>query len=228
MSSSTRVEGKTRLLLMCGALAGPLFSIAWFIEGLNRDRYDPMRHPISTLSLGEFGWTQIANFIVTGILTLVLAFGLSTAFQLGHGKTWIPILITIVGIGFLGTGLFATDPLSGYPFGTPAMLLPPTLSGVLHVLFAWFIFGLPVACFVMARRFDDQGKHNWAIYSKMTAVTFIIVYLLAMAGFLQLPGLVNYAGLLQRISVIIVLTWMTLLPLHLLNSPAKFEATERK
>lgn len=228
MYSSTRVEGKTRLFLLCGALAGPLFSIAWFIEGLNRDSYDPMRHPISALSLGEFGWTQTVNFIVTGILTLVLAFGLSTALQLGHGKTWIPILITIVGIGFLGTGLFATDPLSGYPLGTPALLLPPTLIGALHVLFASFIFGLPIACFMMARRFDDQGERNWAFYSKFTAVAFLLVYLLAMAGFLQLPGLVKYAGLLQRISVIIGLTWMTLLPLHLLNSPAKFEATERK
>ena len=228
MYSSTRVEGKTRLLLLCGALAGPVFSIAWFIEGLDRDSYDPMRHPISALSLGEFGWIQIVNFIVTGILTLVLAFGLSTAFQAGSEKTWLPILITIVGIGFLGTGLFATDPLSGYPPGTPAMLLPPTLVGALHVLFATFIFGLPVACFVMARRFDDQGERNWAIYSKITAVTFIIVYLIAMAGFLQLPGLVDYAGLLQRISVIIGLTWMTLLPIHLLNAPAKSEAAERK
>lgn len=228
MYNSTRVEGRTRLLLLCGAFAGPVFSIAWFIEGLNRDSYDPMRHPISALSLGEFGWTQIVNFIVTGILTLVLAFGLNTAFQSGRGKTWIPLLITIVGLGFLGTGLFATDPFSGYPRGTPAMLLPPTFIGVLHVLFATFIFGLPVSCFVMARRFDEQGERNWAIYSRFTAVAFIIVYLVAMAGFLQLPVLVNYAGLLQRISVIIGLTWMALLPIHLLNPPAKFEAREKR
>lgn len=228
MFSSTRIEDQTRLWLMCGALAGPLFSIAWFIEGLNRDNYDPRRHPISALSLGEFGWTQIVNFIVTGLLTLVLALGLSRALQFGRGKTWIPILITIVGIGFLGTGLFATDPLNGYPPGTPPMLLPPTLVGSLHVVFASFIFGLPIACFVMARRFDDQGERRWSTYSKSTAVAFIIVYLIAMAGFLQLPGVVNYAGLLQRISVIIGLTWMALLSLHLLNSPAKFEAAERK
>ena len=134
----------------------------------------------------------------------------------------------MVGIGFLGTGFFATDPLSGYPRETPPMLLPPTLIGSLHVLFASFIFGLPLACFVMVRFFDEQGERNWALYSKITAVAFIMVYLLAMAGFLQVPGLVNYAGLLQRISVIIGLAWMTLLPLHLLNSPSKFEATGRK
>jgi succinate dehydrogenase hydrophobic anchor subunit len=80
----------------------------------------------------------------------------------------------------------------------------------------------------MARLFDDQGEHNWAIYSRITAVAFIILYFVAMAGFLQVPGLVNYAGLLQRISVVICLTWMTLLPLHLLNSRQKFEAIRRK
>ncbi|MGZ9235967.1 MAG: DUF998 domain-containing protein, partial [Anaerolineales bacterium] len=83
-------------------------------------------------------------------------------------------------------------------------------------------------CFVMARLFDHQGERNWAIYSKITAVAFIIVYILAMAGFLQVPGLVNYAGLLQRISVIIGLAWMTLLPLHLLNFSSRLEATGRK
>lgn len=211
------MDRKTRTLLLCGALAGPLFTIAWFIEGLSRVHYDPMRHPISSLSLGEFGWTQIANFIVTGILTLVLAVGLRKVFQSGGVAMWVPTLITIVGIGFLGTGFFATDPLSGYPLGTPAMLLPPTVIGFLHIVFAAFIFGLPLACFAMARLFEDQGERNWAIYSKITAVAFIIVYFLAMAGFLQVPGLVNYAGLLQRISVIIGFSWMTLLPIYLLK-----------
>lgn len=222
------MDKRTRTLLICGALAGPLFTAAWFIEGFTRMHYDPMRHPISALSLGESGWTQIANFIVTGLLTLVLAFGLQKAFQIGGRTTWIPTLITMVGIGFLGTGFFATDPLSGYLPGTPAMLLPPTLVGSLHLLFASFIFGLPIACLVMAQFFDDRGERNWAIYSKITAVAFIIVYLLAMAGFLQVPGLVNYAGLLQRISVIIGLTWMTLLPIYLLKAAVNLQATGRK
>lgn len=221
------MDRKTRTLLICGALVGPLFTIAWFIEGVTRIHYDPMRHPISSLALGEFGWTQIANFLVTGILTLVLAFGLRKAFKLEGATTWIPTLITIVGIGFLGTGFFATDPLSGYPLGTPAMLLPPTLIGSLHLLFASFIFGLPIACFLMARLFDEQGERNWAIYSKVTAIAFMIVYLLAMAGFLQVPGLVNYAGLLQRVSVIIGLAWMTLLPVYLLKHPSAPRAAGR-
>ncbi|HET6596574.1 MAG TPA: DUF998 domain-containing protein [Anaerolineales bacterium] len=219
------MDRKTRTLLFCGALAGPLFTIAWLIEGLARVHYDPTRHPISSLSLGEWGWTQIANFLVTGILTLVLASGLRKVFQSEGEAVWVPILIAGVGVGFLGTGFFNTDPISGYPLGTPAIRFPPTLTGVLHIFFASFVFGLPLACFVMARLFDDQGGRNWAVYSKFTAVTFILVYLFAMAGFLQVPGLVNYAGVLQRISLTIILLWMTLLPIYLLKYPLPLQAT---
>jgi hypothetical protein len=208
---------KTRMLLIAGALAGPLFTIAWFVEGLTRSNYDPMRHPISALSLGEFGWTQVTNFIITGILTLALAFGLWKALQSRGGSLWTLILISFVAIGFLGTALFATDPVNGYPPGTPDILLPPTIRGSLHVFFASFIFGLPVACFVLAGYFDGQGEGTWAVYSRVSAITFIILYLITIAGFLQVDGLVNYAGLLQRISLTIILVWMTLLPVYLLK-----------
>jgi hypothetical protein len=222
------MDTKTRIMLICGALAGPLFSLIWFITGLTRANYDPMRHPISALSLGEFGWTQVTNFIVTGILTLALAAGLWKALRSRSGSVWVLILISIATIGFLGTALFATDPLNSYPPGTPAILLPPTLTGSLHVFFASFIFGLPAACFLLARYFDGQGEHIWAIYSKISAITFTILYLITIAGFLQVDGLVNYAGLLQRVSLTIILTWMTLLPIYFLRSSSKnSQITER-
>lgn len=208
------------MLLIAGSLAGPLFTIAWFVEGLTRAYYDPMRHPISALSLGEFGWTQVTNFTVTGILTLALAFGLWKSLPSRGGSIWALILISFVAMGFLGTALFATDPLNGYPPGTPDILLPPTIRGSLHVFFASFIFGLPVACFVLARHFDSEHERTWAVYSRVSAITFIILYLITIAGFLQVDGLVHYAGLLQRISLTIILAWMTLLPIYLLKHPS--------
>ena len=211
------MDRTTRILLIAGALAGPLFTIAWFVEGLTRANYDPMRHPISALSLGEFGWTQVANFVITAILTLALAFGLWKALRSSGGSLWALILISFVAIGFLGTALFATDPLNRYPPGTPDILLPPTIRGSLHVFFASFIFGLPAACFVLAGYFDSQDERTWAVYSRVSAITFIILYMITIAGFLQVDGLVNYAGLLQRISLTIILAWMTLLPIYLLK-----------
>lgn len=228
MFSSANLDGKTRLLLTWGALAGPLFSIVWFITGLTRANYAPMRHPISALAIGESGWVQVSNFIVTGLLTLALAYGLEGALQSRGGSNWVSKLIGMVAIGFLGTGFFTTDPVSGYPPETPAILLPPTVIGSLHVFFASFIFGLPMACLVLARLFAAQREHNWAIYSTVTAIAFIIIYMIGMAGFLQVDRLVNYAGLYQRISTTIGLAWMTLLPIYLLKHPSAPQAIGRK
>jgi hypothetical protein len=79
---------KARPLLACGLVAGPLFTVAWIIEGVMRPTYNPLRHPISALALGDLGWTQIANFIVTGLLTLAFAIGLRRALRPPGGSTW--------------------------------------------------------------------------------------------------------------------------------------------
>jgi hypothetical protein len=71
---------KTRTLLVCGVIGGPLFVAIFLIEGVTRAGYDPLRHLFSSLALGDSGWTQIANFVVAGLLTLVFAAGLRRAF----------------------------------------------------------------------------------------------------------------------------------------------------
>ena len=70
---------KTKTLLACGVVAGPLFVFGFLVEGATRAAYDPLRHPVSSLALGDRGWTQTANFLVAGFLTLVFAVGLRRA-----------------------------------------------------------------------------------------------------------------------------------------------------
>jgi hypothetical protein len=67
---------KTKALLACGVIGAPLFVGAFLIEGATRADYDPLRHPVSSLALGESGWMQVANFIVAGLLMLAFACGL--------------------------------------------------------------------------------------------------------------------------------------------------------
>lgn len=233
MSNSTRMEtgtphlsyakdARTRLLLTCAVLAGPLFSTIWLLTGLNRAGYDPMRHPISSLAIGESGWTQVTSFIITGLLTLALAFGIREALQLGGGSKWTLIWITAVGIGFIGAGLFVTDPMNGYPPGTPPLLMQPTLTGRLHRLFSALVFfGLPGAGFTMARFFARNGEDAWAAYSRVSAIAFLGMFVLTSVAFAQVEPLVNHAGLFQRLTILIGLTWMTLLAFQILSAPAK-------
>ena len=213
---------KTKLLLMCGALAGPLFTVAWFLQGLVRADYDPMRHPISSLSIGESGWIQNASFIITGLLTLALAAGLRRALQPQGGSKWGANWITAVGIGLIGAGLFVTDPLNAYPPGTPLMPLQPSITGRFHRLFSAFVFfGLPGASFVLGRLFARRGEQAWAMYSRLSGTAFIIAFILTSIGFGQIEPLVRYAGLLQRLTLLIGMAWMTLLPLYLMHSAGR-------
>jgi hypothetical protein len=219
---------KTRLLLVCGAIAGPLFSLVWFITGLARTNYDPMRHPVSSLSIGPFGWTQVSSFLLTGVLTLALAYGLQDALQSRGGSKWTVFWIAAVGIGFLGAGLFVTDPVNGYPPGTPPLLMQPTILGRLHRLFSVLVFlGLPGAEFTMARLFARNREQSWAVYSRFSALGFLGMFFLASVGFAQVAPFVNYAGLLQRITLLVGLAWMTILPIYLLTHPSAPQATGR-
>jgi hypothetical protein len=54
-ASTVATSEVTRALLACGVVAGPLFVVVATLEALTRRGYDLGRHPISLLSLGDFG-----------------------------------------------------------------------------------------------------------------------------------------------------------------------------
>ncbi len=159
-------------LLTCGVLAGPLFVLVAAAQVLTRDGFDITRQPLSLLSLGDNGWIQIANFIVSGVLVLAFAVGLRRTLASGRGRTWGPVLIGGYGAGLVVAGIFTPDPSQGFPAGAPEGN-PEQLSAhsLLHGVGFVLAFGcLVVACLVFARRFGGSGEMGWAAYSVGTAV----------------------------------------------------------
>ncbi len=192
----------------------------FLVEGATHTRYDPLRQPVSSLALGDWGWIQSANFIVAGLLTLAFAAGLRRALRLGKGSTLGPLLVGVWAVGLLGAGVFVTDPVSGYPPGTPDRLSGNSWHGALHDLFSLLGFvALAAACFVFGRRFAGRGNRGWALYSAISGVVFAVAFVLSSAGFAQVEGLVDLAGLLQRVAVVVGFGWLTLLALRSLRSP---------
>ena len=200
----------TRRLLDCGAVAGPLFVATFLIEGARRRDYDPRRHPVSSLALGPGGWRQTANFMVAGSLYLAGAVGLARGSR-ATGRTRAgPVIVGSAAIGLVGAGVFTTDPVSGYPPGTPELQAGYTRTGALHDAFAAPTFlGLPVAQFVFARAFFRDRDRGWAWYSAMTGAVMCITFVLASAAFGQVRRLVAYGGVFQRISVVAGFSWLT-------------------
>ena len=52
-----------------------------------RDGFDLARHPLSLLSLGDLGWIQIANFVLSGLLFLACAAGMRRVMVEGKGPS---------------------------------------------------------------------------------------------------------------------------------------------
>ncbi len=166
----------TRALLACGVVAGPLFIVVGVLQMLTRDGFDPSRHPLSLLSLGDLGWIQITNFVVAGLLFLAAAIGMRRVMYPGRGGTWGPRLIGVYGAGLVMGGVFVADAALGFPPGTPEGT-PDQLSwhGTLHAIApALATLSLVVACFVFARRFAVLGQRRWAAYCAATGVAGLV------------------------------------------------------
>ncbi|MFD2077773.1 DUF998 domain-containing protein [Actinopolymorpha cephalotaxi] len=214
-------SGRERALLACG-VAGPIvFVVAFLVEGATRPGYSALRHPVSSLALGEYGWTQRANFLLTGLLLLAFAVGSRPALRRAYAAgIWVPLLLGAVAVGLLGAGIFATDPVGDYPPGT-AVPAPQTITGNLHDSFSALVFlGLPLACCVAGYRFARAGRRGLAVYSVATAVVFWVLFFLSSAGFSQQTALAPVGGLFQRLTLVVGLGWIGWLALHLLRGGA--------
>jgi hypothetical protein len=79
----------TSKLLTAGYIAGPFFIALSLLQAFTREGFDWIRHPASLLSLGDLGFIQIANFVITGLLFIACAVGLKRIVTAGVGRKWV-------------------------------------------------------------------------------------------------------------------------------------------
>jgi hypothetical protein len=177
---------------------------------LTRDGFDLSRHPLSLLSLGDLGWIQIANFVVSGVLAVGFAVGVRRAVGGGRGVIWGPRLLALYGAGLVAGGVFVADPALGFPPGTPDGI-PDHLSwhAILHAVAPPVAFlSLIAACFVFARRFAGLRQRRWAAYTTATAIAC-----LALGAFPSQNGMSMRLALAQ----VVAWAWVFVLAARLLT-----------
>jgi len=219
METSAQSAGElpvaTKLLLACGAIGSLLNFIVLLILGATRPGYNAWLIPDSSLELGEGGWIQIANYLVSGVLLLAFAIGLRRVLRTGRGSTWGPILLGLFGLSFIGIGIFVTDPVLGYPPGASSTA---TVPGTLHNLLGQLQFiSLAAVCFVLARRdAADPARRGWAWYSVATGLLVAVLFVLT--GVAEALG--GPAGLTQGICLMVGWSWIALLAIRLMCKKA--------
>src|SRR5690606_23227572 len=119
------------------------------------------------LMLGDWGWLQRANLVVTGLMTLAAAVGIARATRREGPGTVTPALVAGYAVALLGSAAFAPDPMGGFPPGAGAV--PGSLSGVLHLAFGAVGFlCLTAAALTFASWCARRGDGGWARLSRLS------------------------------------------------------------
>jgi hypothetical protein len=201
--------GTIRVLLAMGVVGPPLFVAIALVQGVTRPAYDPVRMPISLLALGDLGWMQVANFLVFGSLTFGFAVGLRRATD-GQPdcSRWGPPLIAAFALGIVAAGLFRTDPGGGYPPGVST----GSGTGTLHDLATLTLFvALTAAGATFGLAFRRADRNVWARYSAVSAVLLAVGFGLTIVAYNGEGELSRVGGVVQRLTILVGWTWLTIL-----------------
>jgi hypothetical protein len=162
----------TRSLLGWGVVAGPWYLLVGTVLAVTRAGFDLTRHQLSLLMLGDGGWMQRTNLIVSGLMTIAAAVGFHRALRGSRAATWAGVLLGVYGVGLLGSGTFPPDPMAGFPVGEPE---EATVNGILHLSFGMVQFlALPAAAVVVAGWFAERGDRGTARYSRLSAAAVVV------------------------------------------------------
>jgi len=214
--ASGRDGGGTRLLLTCGAVAGPLYILAGLTQAFTREGFDVRRHALSLLANGDLGWIQTGNFVVSGLLVIAGAIGLRRALAGTRGGTWGPLLLAIYGLGLMGVGFFPADPVAGFPPGTPE---PRSVSrtGFLHFVSGGIgFYAFIAASFVFARRFRGTGENGWALGSAILGAGFLASFVAIASGSTSSATILPF-----YFAVAAVCVWLALLHMKVLGETTR-------
>jgi hypothetical protein len=212
------IPPQLRMALIAGVIAGPLYVCVGTVEAVLRQGFDIRIHSLSLLANGPGGWIHSTMMVVSGLLTIIGALGVSTVQQRTGRRSYAMMTgLVIYGLAIATAGLLRADPAEGFPVGTPAG--PPvvvTTSGIGHLIAGGIGFlGLIVACLACARRSARAGDRLWAACSAAIGV----YYLIAFAGIASGAGnpVINIAF---TVAVVLGWGWVTALSIRAIRGSA--------
>ena len=184
----------TRSLLGWGVVAGPFYLVVAVVHALLKPGFDFSRHALSLLMLTDTGWIQRSNLVLVGFMVIAAAVGFARAINGAPGRA-VPALLGVFGVALIGGGIFAPDPMGGFPARLEQTV---SVSGILHLVFGAVGFlCLGVAAIVFAGWLRRRG----AVRGRWLSV---------LAGVLVIVGFVG-GGALGTSTAGVVLLWIAVL-----------------
>lgn len=155
----------TRSMLGWGVVAGPFYLVFGLLLALTREGFDLSRDALSILLLGDAGWLQGLNLVLSGLMTLVATAGL---WRTPEWQKPAAVLVGIYGAALLASAFAAPDrPGSG----------TASVPGILHLAFGAIGFlCLAAAAIIAARWFRRRGSRG-AIWSPAAGTLIVVAFI---------------------------------------------------
>lgn len=160
-SGFDRAAAVTRSMLGWGVVAGPFYLLFGLILALTRPDFDLAREPLSVLLLGDAGWLQALNLVLSGLMTIVAAVGLRRT----PDWSWLPAVL----VGVYGAALL----LSAFAAPDRAGSGVATVAGILHLAFGGIGFlSLGIAAILAASWFRRRGSAHggWSLLAGVIVI----------------------------------------------------------
>lgn len=170
----------TTALLTAGVVAGLSITTVSLILASTRSGFDLTRHANSMLVLGDWGWVQTVNFLVSGLLLGAFGVGIwrVTAGVLSGRVAAVCVMLYGLLAGVVA-GFNPTDPGFGFPPGAPqgypGMAELSTSAKVHGVAGGLGFLAATCGCFVLAGYFAQVGDRVWSAVSAVVGIAVLSV-----------------------------------------------------
>lgn len=192
----------TRSLLGYGVIAGAFYLVVGLALALTRDGFDLLRHPLSLLMLGDGGWMQQANLVLTGLMTVAAGVGITRALRDERRGARTGTAVVVYGVCLVGSGIFRPDPMAGFPPG--AAEGEASLSGILHLAFGGVGFlALASAGLLLGGWFAQRDLGRPAALSRAGGAVVLV-------GFVAGAALAESAAGVAALWLAVVVGWVWL------------------
>lgn len=208
MSSTSRLRATLVAAIVGIALYAALDALAQSLP----PHYSAISQAESDLAVGPFGYIMTINFINRGVLSIIFLVGFSRAVKPSKGFRVGYFLVGLWAVGSMVLAVFPTD-VSG----------SPTVHGTIHLIVAILAFlGGAFGELELSRSLQKEQPTDGL---GSVAVTVAVLALASLAALFLGPAvapraLQNVGGLIERIFIGLVLSWMLVVSAGLLSAKA--------
>lgn len=193
-----------RAFAICGIISPLLYLIMVIVGGVLIPGYSHITETVSELLVaGAPNRSLLATLMISSsVLGILFPIGLHRGINEGKGSKVGPAFLIIASVLGIFTTYFPQDP------GGP----PVTFAGTVHVVLLIPMVILSLGAFIAFwRRLKSDSL--WSGYDRYSLITFIVAIPLGVISAVSLDS--PYVGLLERISVAVILQWSFVMAIKL-------------